>query len=191
MPYGGLSLATDKNMSSFGFVISHLVLLSLVTEMFTFDVCTEDNSTEIRSYYAKNVTTKHCGCEVESCVRKCCKPGFFYREKNCLRNNSTDLFKIPVHVNKTVPTSELGKDGRFLVGLMNCRYFRINPLLPNEKFYVQEDGTTWVPIYREFYKNSEYCVDELFGASILLCFPSDESKGREINVVGMSLTYKY
>lgn len=183
----GWFVVTHEIMFFSNLAVICLVLSSLVNEMFTFDVCTEDNSTETSSYYYKNVITKHCGCEAKTCVRKCCKPGFFYYKKYCRRNNFTRPFNVPIHINKTFPTGQLGRDGPFSVGVMDCRFFRLNISNSGGNLYVQEEGTLWSSIYKQFYKNSKYCVDELYGASALLCFPDVYlSTSREINVTGIT-----
>lgn len=184
----GLFVAVTREIMFFSdLMVTCLVLSGIGNEIFTFDLCTEDDSSDMSSYYYKNVTAKQCGCEAKTCVRKCCKPGFFYFRRYCRRNNFTSSFKIPVYINKTIAIGELGRDGPFSVGVMDCRFFRLNLSGPNGGLYVQEEGALWVPVYRRFYKNSRYCVDELYGASALLCFdePVYLSTSREINVIGM------
>lgn len=130
--------------------------------------CTKENST-VFFYFAKNQTDQNCGCVF--CIRRCCKPGFVYKQKRCYQNSS-DSLEVPVYVNKTRFVNVLDdRMDHFVVGVPKCVMFRLN--FPEEEFFIQQDTkAAWIPKYNKFYDSDRYCVDETKKFTPFLCFSS-------------------
>lgn len=130
------------------------------------ELCSSEIFTQNFSYFASNFSDQNCGCN--SCIRRCCKPGFVYRQQFCYYNSS-DFLKVSVYTNTTVLVNILSGIENFLIGVPNCVLFRLN--YPSEEFYIQsESKDVWVPTYNKFYNSNRYCVDELDGFTPFLCF---------------------
>lgn len=132
------------------------------------DNCTQ-SSFNRSSYVAADEPEENCGCY--SCIRRCCRPGYIYKNLSCWRSFS-DMLKVSVYTNKTRLVKVLDETNRhFLVGVPKCSMFRLNVSI--EKFYIQEDTKdVWVPHYNKYYNNSWYCVDGLNEFTPFLCFSS-------------------
>lgn len=146
------------------------------------DLCADprDNLTDFDSYVWKNHTTENCGCT--DCIRKCCKPGYYriLGTKLCVRNETEYSFTVPLYTDKTDYVKNVSDINNFVVGPIYCEYFDLS--YPFEEFYVQTDGTVWVPMYNRYFYNDDYCVDESNGFTPLLCVPAEPVKA---NAIGM------
>lgn len=162
-----------------------LLFFILNTELNGFDLCSpiNENSTEIDSYVWKNESVKNCGCQ--NCIRKCCKLGYYrlLNTKYCVKNNTGQSFRVPVHTEKTKFLQNVEELNNFIVGPIYCEYFALN--YPREEFYLQEDGGAWVPTFERYFNNYAYCVDEANGFRPLLCLPAEQVK---LKVFGMYIS---
>lgn len=165
-----------------------LLLFLLVTEFNGFDLCSSstENSTEIDSYIWRNQSARNCGCE--DCIRRCCKPGYYrlLGTKYCVKNHTGHSFEVPVYTDETIFVKNVKELKNFIVGPIHCEYFNLN--YPSEEFYIQIDGSAWVPIFKRYFKNDRYCVDEANGFTPLLCLPPEKLKP---NVFGMYQSVVY
>lgn len=151
-------------------------MTSIPTQIFaspTFDLCSypTDNATET-SYFAKNQTSQKCGCE--TCLKRCCKPGFVYRKQFCHRELK-QLLNVSIYTAKTTFVKKIVNIGEFEVGLPpDCPngMFRVNSSI--DKFYVQTDHSVWVPKYQKYYEDGRYCLDSSDGITLFLCFKSEK-----------------
>lgn len=156
-----------------------ITIISLNAGVNTLDLCSfsDEDSPLGDSYLWKNLSTKNCGCD--NCIRKCCKPGYFriLGTKWCFKNATEYAFKVPVYENDVNYAKDVVDINDFVVGPIYCDYFNY----PADDYYVQTDGTVWVPTFDRYFYNDQYCVDENNGLSLILCLPSESIK---INVVG-------
>lgn len=163
------------------------VSLSYLSEM-AMNLCIKENSSN-SSYLAKFQSDQNCGCI--SCIRRCCKPGFIYRQGYCL-GSSSDVLDISLYVNKTNFVNVLQDNyENFIVGVPKCKMFRLN--YPKQEFYIQSSNKdVWIPEYNKFYNNSWYCLDEYKGFSAFLCFSgtfySDLPVVEKIDVLDANIT---
>lgn len=165
-----------------------LVLLTLVNEIVTFDLCGGDSSKEIVSY-PRNAKSQRCACDANKCVRKCCKMGFSLDGAFCVKSNSSDIFKVPFYTNETVAVGVLEIREDLKVGLMECPFYLLNSSNPEDSYYVQENGDLFV--YSEFVGNDFYCLDDLDGFRVFLCFSEPNLPGKKFVVSGMSNMFFY
>lgn len=114
---------------------------------------------------------KHCEYKT-NCVRKCCEIGYKFIKNKCLKNNSTAAFAVPVF-NQTYFVGTIGDSAKYRVDEITCQVFRLNNSNPDEVYFPQEDGSLWVPLYKSFYANARYCLDEVDKLSAFLCFPEE------------------
>lgn len=134
----------------------------------SIDLCSTDNST-IVSYYAKNLTSQKCGCEI--CIRKCCKAGYRYLKGSCYRNSS-DFMNVKLYTEKDNFNKEVTNIEYFQVGLPDCDgVFRVK----NNSF-IQTSYNVWVPEFGKFYTPDRYCIDEGRGYTLFVCFSEREMK---------------
>lgn len=168
--------------------VSYYIIDSLVKMAINF--CSKENLTNT-FYFAKNQTEQNCGCV--SCIRRCCKPGFVYKQRFCY-GNSTDSLEVSLYINQTSLVSVLDDNNdHFIVGVPKCIMFRLN--FPEDEFYIQQDTKdVWIPKYNTFYNNNWYCVDELNKFTPFLCFSSTSrnnvpvaQKIQTLNTVGTYL----
>lgn len=150
-------------------MISVLLFLVLFNELSkSMNICTRENFNKVSSYFARNVSEQNCGCQ--RCIRRCCKPGFTYRQQFCY-GNSNESLTVPVYTNMTILVNVLSGIENFVVGTPDCVLFRLD--FPSEEFYIKNDNKdVWVPQYNRFYNSNRYCVDELNGFTPFLCFTS-------------------
>lgn len=152
---------------------SHSVSTSIL------NLCSTENSTEM-SYFAKNQTSQTCGCE--TCLRRCCKPGYIYKQQYCHRA-SKDILNVTIYTGKTTFVQNLHNVELFQVGLPACPgMFRVNSSV--DMFYMQTDYSVWVPKYQKFYSAERYCVDEYGGATLFLCFTRKVVKKSTVTAFG-------
>lgn len=167
-----------------------VLFLSSFNEVFqtVMDLCSRESYIEDFLYSTRNVSDQNCGCY--SCIRRCCKPGFIYRNQFCY-NNSSDNLVVPIYKNRTILVNVLSNIEPFSVGVPNCVMFRLN--FPDEEFYIQNDSKdVWVPTYNKFYNSNRYCVDELNGFTPFLCFSSstrqsDDQHVTQLNTLGKNI----
>lgn len=161
-----------------------LIIVFVETQTDIFDLCSStNNSSDIESYNWKRQSIENCGCK--HCIRKCCKPGYYYKRINfstalCLRRNQSS-FRVPVYEDGTTYVKDVRDTTSFMVGPINCVYYA----LKNRDFYIQADGTVWVSKFSKFiYNDDKYCIEEVENTdlNILLCVPP---KYVSINVIGM------
>lgn len=176
---GLFTVSCHKNM--YLQLIRCIILLTLAYETISIDLCSNNNS-DITSY-SRNVNSQRCGCETNKCIRRCCTTGFSLDGALCVKNNSSDVLKVPLYTDKTVVLGVLEISGSFKVGVMQCPFYVLNNSNHEDVHYVQENGDLWV--YNEFVSNDLYCLDDLDGFRVFLCFPETE----KILVVGMSNNY--
>ncbi|KAJ8915750.1 hypothetical protein NQ315_004562 [Exocentrus adspersus] len=178
-------------------MFSWLIPLLLVMEILiqvdgTLDLCTNNNSTDLISYSRKEKTQK-CGCETNKCIRKCCKIGYSLDKTSCNKNNSSDIFKVPVYVDQNVMLGVLEVWGSLKVGVMKCPFYLVNNSDPADAYYVQANGKVW--IYDEFIDNDHYCLDRGLDAMnelrLFLCFPESQILGKKQFVLSATLDYYY
>lgn len=171
-----------------------------ISEKFV-DLCVRDNNQVDYSEYS-TLNSSFCNCaRRDQCIRKCCRFGFFHnftRDDNedgrCIRNknNSFNNFSVSLYKGK-VKTSETNS---FLIGMLNCnntnmmyQYFKLNNWDPNEKYFLQANGTLFYPnSKRKFYSNDRFCVDEEDGLSVYLCYTPDSPQktvSRLVNTTGI------
>lgn len=161
-------------------------IVILNTGINALDLCSisENNSTDIDSYIWKNSTTTNCGCH--DCIRKCCKPGYHrvLGTKLCVQNKTEYSFSVPVYTNEDEFVKDVTDIRSFVVGPIFCEYFDLN--YPSEEFYVQIDGTVWVPMYNRYFHNGRYCVDEGNGFTPLLCLPLEPVTPNTVGMYNLS-----
>lgn len=161
------------------------------------NLCVKNDSNVGYSEY-NTLKASSCDCEdSKRCIRKCCQFGFshnFTRDDNkdgrCIRNDNIVAFNnFSVILYKgTVKSSETNV---FLIGMLNCnntnmiyQYFKFNHSDPNEKYFLQTDGTLYYPhSRRKFYKNDRFCVDEGDGLSVYLCYTPDSPQRQVLRMV--------
>lgn len=160
-----------------------MILSTLVNQIITLDLCSKDVSKDIDSY-PRNVSSQRCACDSNRCVRKCCTVGFSIDGPFCIKNNSSDFLEVPLYTNKTVALGVLEIRDSLKVGVMKCPFYLLDNSNPTDSFYVQENGDLFV--YDEFVDNDLYCLDDLDGFRVFLCFPEQRLQGNRIVVVGMS-----
>lgn len=172
-------LSLDMISSNWCLCCVVVVYFSSVTNAFDLCETPTNDSSEIDSYVWKNASSKNCGCQ--DCIRKCCKPGYsrVLGTKNCVRNASEYRFTVPLFTDRTEYVKDVKETRNFIIGPVYCLYFDLN--YPLEEFYVQTDGTAWIPIYNRYFSNDEYCIDESDGFTPLVCFPPEPV---ELNVFG-------
>lgn len=170
-------------MMSFARFYIFVFIIILNTEINTLDLCTfsNENSTVVDSYLWKNQSSKNCGCQ--NCIRKCCKPGYFRILDTglCYKNSTEYTFNVPVYIDDTRFVKVVKEINDFIIGPICCEYFNY----PSDDFYVQTDGTVWIPTFNRYFYNNQYCVDESNGFTLLLCLPPEKVL---LSVVG---TYNY
>ncbi|XP_056629658.1 G-protein coupled receptor Mth2-like isoform X6 [Diorhabda sublineata] len=128
-----------------------------------------------------------------NCVRKCCGPGQIFKKK-CLPSNSSEPFSVPLYKNKYNYIGIINNSTKFLIGELSCKMFKLNPDIPTDAYFLQENGTLWVPTFNKFFGNDEYCLDESNYLSAFLCFstvrePLDPT--RETNCIGMIISMPF
>ncbi|CAG9856139.1 unnamed protein product [Phyllotreta striolata] len=184
-------------------ILRILTLLSISVKVLSveLDLCNTEGTTPYANYTEE--ATQTCRCtEARRCIRKCCQLGYslhhvedaargIYESTNLCykRENFTHNFTVPVYSNYT----KLREESTFLVGMLTCnrdealRYFKLNDKDPNEKYYLQGNGSLFYPhSKRKFYLNDRYCVDEKDGLSVYLCFTQKDRRNtlRQFNSIG-------
>lgn len=156
------------------------------TGIYSLDLCSfsEKNTTVADSYIWKNQSTKNCGCQ--NCIRKCCKTGYFriLGSNLCFKNSTDYTFKVPVYTDENNYVKDIDEINYFTVGPIYCAYFNY----PAEDFYIQTDGTVWIPVFDRYFYNNQYCVDENNGLSLLLCIPPEKVLLSAVGTYNYSLT---
>ncbi|KAJ8940521.1 hypothetical protein NQ314_010682 [Rhamnusium bicolor] len=102
--------------------------------------------------------TENCGCkEIDSCVRKCCRNGFYHHHDEnpheglsvsvCTKNNSAN-FSVPIYdgVRKQYDLKD-----NFMIGMLDCKnqkwqYFKMSNVDPRQAFYIQNNGSLYYPL---------------------------------------------
>lgn len=154
------------------------------------NVCIKENGIINASYAVEIQNERNCGCV--SCIRRCCKPGFIYKQKYCY-GNSTYSLNLSLYADKDVFVRRLENNGEhFIVGPPKCVMFKLK--FPQDEFYIQESSKdVWVPKYKKFYNSNRYCVDEQNGLTPLLCFSDQKQtiQSAEQNVQNLYSTGMY
>lgn len=156
------------------------------------DLCAKNNSNISYDEY-NTLKSTPCDCkESNHCIRKCCQFGFFHnftrddnKDGKCIRNASIKIYNYTVTLYEG--TTKKLDTNIFLVGMLNCnntdmtyQYFKMNNMDPNEKFYLQTNGSLYYPnSHRKYYNNDRFCVDEEDGLSVYLCY-SPETKEKRV-----------
>ncbi|XP_066256052.1 G-protein coupled receptor Mth2-like isoform X6 [Euwallacea similis] len=172
-----------------------LVFVSSLTSVYQcLDLCGNDNNTNVSFYRTSKI--QNCGCETSSCISKCCKAGFFLASnRTCrYRPGSDKSFLLPVYTKKWYFSRILNNDHGFRVGILNCPYFKFDNENINDSFFVQEDGSLWVPSQGLFYEISEYCIDEFDDVSAFACFQQEKASRiiqRKIYQLGMIISMPF
>lgn len=164
------------------------------------DLCIKNNTNNIVYNEYSTLKSSFCGCtNPHHCIRKCCQFGFFHnftREDNkdakCVRNDSNSFVNFSVNLYKD--STKIAKTNVFVIGMLNCnntnmiyQYFKLNNWDPNEKYYVQWNGSLYFPnSKRKFYNNDRYCVDEEDGLSVYLCYSPENSQKQVLRLVNCS-----
>ncbi|XP_022834095.1 probable G-protein coupled receptor Mth-like 3 isoform X4 [Spodoptera litura] len=184
-----------------------LTLFTLVGGVLTqSEPCDYDSSVELNNrtfngvlynegeFYYDNLTNteRGCICMKETCVRKCCNPGFVYNAtKNvfeCQPDNKPDEFTRHLKVHQgfnLIPREAFHpmKKFHFIYGIMDCDQFNDSVpiglkrkdlwrLLTDGKLYVKIDTSVKVLIYDA----SKYCIDTFVSdteephLNALICF---------------------
>lgn len=146
------------------------------------DLCERNNSHLPYNEY-DSLKTSLCDCSTQQCLRKCCRPGYYHnftrddnRDARCIRNTSVSVSHFSVTVFEG--TKEHSVTHVFIVGMLRCnntnmipQYFKMDNSDPNEKYYLQTNGTLYFPKSKyKFYSNDRFCVDEDDGLTIYLCY---------------------
>lgn len=162
--------------------------------------CTKNNAVVDYDEY-ETLKSSSCNCtDHNRCIRKCCQFGFFHnftRDNNsdakCIRNGSIAISDFTVSLYEgTVKKTETDI---FIIGMLNCnnsdmsqQYFKMNNWDPNERYFLQTNGTLYFPnSHSKFYKNDRYCVDEEDGLTVYLCYTPENPQrkvGRLVNSAG-------
>lgn len=132
-----------------------------------------------------------CVCNVRKCVRKCCESGMAVIDNKCKAYSGG--FPLTIH-DKHVPLEE--EHDFYIIHNKKCStggFYKLEPLLYDEDvFYLQEDGSMFMPSDDKFLNQDEYCVDVFFdeemnmSVSALVCFPKeDEEEGKIYYYHGM------
>lgn len=157
------------------------------------DLCANNNhKIDYNEYNTLKYT--NCGCtDTYHCIRKCCQFGFFLnftrndnKDAKCVRNNSIHFSNFSVILYDG--TRKVAKTNHFITGMLICnntnmihQYFKMNNQDPNEKVYLQSNGSLYFPnSKRKFYNNERYCVDEEDGLSVYLCH-TPENPQRQVS----------
>nr|CAH7736760.1 unnamed protein product [Callosobruchus chinensis] len=154
------------------------------TEEQEVDLCSRNTAT----YDIYNTTTlAKCECNTNICVRKCCQHGFYHHhteyitdgvsETYCKRNETYAAnFSVPIFN----MTDMLYNIDTFSIGMLTCnedspqRYFKMNESNPDEKYFIQSNGSLYYRKPKRFYPPDRFCVDEEDGLSVYLCYTIDE-----------------
>lgn len=167
------------------------VCLSYVGCMCAQDVCDVGlaNSSDIQSYRFKTTIASACNCS-ESCIRKCCAPGFYYTKGYCKRYEEESVFSVYVYDQTTLVSEE---NVSFSYGKMeSCEtYHQVPSKHLNISFFLQGNGQLYVPYYRKYFRPNSYCVEWSKKKNVFafLCFPDDavEKAGKHITGIGNNL----
>ncbi|KAJ3662707.1 hypothetical protein Zmor_007042 [Zophobas morio] len=139
-----------------------------------------------QNYFVTNNTIFGCICNIIPCIRKCCRSQEIMINRRCAPRNST-LSSLAIY-NGTLATNITPYYEHFyLIYSKKCKPRRKMLLRPHldtsNKFYVQENGTLFLPRYAgKYYKPDEYCV-EVFDVqqyemkdvvSVILCLREDD-----------------
>ncbi|KAJ8978554.1 hypothetical protein NQ317_006115 [Molorchus minor] len=173
-------------MDTFKFTLLQILFTAIVSdanfEGYSINLCDTATDVEYENYTVS--TTEQCGCnEISTCVRKCCRSGFYhYHDENpqtgyynsvCIRNETPRNFSVSIF--KGTDKKYDLNDG-FMIGMLNCdnenyyQYFKMDNSDPRQKFFIQENGSLYYQHYGKVYKNDRYCVDERDGLTAFVCF---------------------
>ena len=109
-------------------------------------------------------------CRRDACFRKCCPRGLYMNpEQRCLPLPANNTWQPSFHTALTQPART--DSYRTMWGNANCpplkgdKYGRVFPLQPfftdSHQFYLQTNGSLWVPGQREMVDLSQFCVDQM------------------------------
>ncbi|XP_045461961.1 G-protein coupled receptor Mth2-like isoform X3 [Harmonia axyridis] len=145
-------------------------------------------------YLYKNYPPRLCGdCDTRTCFRKCCAHGFSIGKAHCIGGGMLGNFSIAIFEG----VSYLGeyRGDAWIVGTMaDCDFF---PLVPSstdssDEFYVQRNGSLWVPRFQRDYSRNQYCVDSMENGTkvALVCFP-DKKPHITMEIAGMVISMPF
>ncbi|CAH2013019.1 unnamed protein product [Acanthoscelides obtectus] len=121
------------------------------------DLCSTDFSNGTQAYQPEKYDARNCGCPEVECIRKCCRPGYFFERKMCVRKNVSD-FPMPIYNDYNLVKS-LGDIKEFSVSAVACeKTFSLNRTRRNDRFFVQETGGLLL-LGNVSVEKSGYCVN--------------------------------
>lgn len=166
----------NKMFTKLGLVFLLLVYLN---RSLSVDLC-DPTTQNVTSY--QSMMTQKCGCV--QCIRKCCKEGFYLgKNRTCFKLEKPQKFQLDVY-----ETNLKVKDFGFEIGVLQCRFFALNPNDSSDKFLVKKDGTLHLPVVDLTYQNSDYCVDQRNNLTVFVCLEPKAVLGRELNKYGKKKT---
>nr|AXC32922.1 G-protein coupled receptor Mth-like 2-5 protein [Dastarcus helophoroides] len=117
-------------------------------------------------------------CLNNVCIKKCCDFGFYLVEGQCVKGENTTV-KFPVYAKETFLTNI---SERHLFSVQNSweceNFFSFEPhLYEDDAFYIQTNGTLWVPLYNDYISGNRHCVDYVDTEHIaaLICVEDESS----------------
>ncbi|KAK7085396.1 hypothetical protein SK128_025711 [Halocaridina rubra] len=148
------------------------ILLLLCLQHFSMFVKSKENGTKDDD-----------DCKGFTCIRKCCPDDQILNFTNCVVPLDKSHLWTPTFYNGTFPTFMAKPPNlQYLYGRMNCESFLLLPhSSANDSFYLQTNGTLYVPLYNIYYDPHIYCIDKLYVSKYcpeeiaLLCFEEDPS----------------
>ncbi|XP_050309677.1 G-protein coupled receptor Mth2-like isoform X1 [Anthonomus grandis grandis] len=163
------------------------MLVKLLLTVFLFQTCQSEDLCSVISHTNRTTystkSQENCGCAETRCIRKCCKLGFaLQKNKICLKRTSDEPFQVPLYIKHTSFSTILsGRNiSRFKVGILKCKFFKLDRDNPEDAFFIQENGDLWMPSNGKSYGNGEYCLDERNGLTAFVCFDNNSSELQEV-----------
>lgn len=174
--------------------VSIICILLLTNSSMSLNLCTagvKGATANVSAYNATSMPIQNCGCiNHETCLRKCCKPGYFLHKKTCYKYTGLSHFQfnLTLHENAKQLDNVQFSNQSFVNGVMKCDgYFRLNSTEKGDEFYVQRDGKLWVPQFQQYYSNKYYCIDNAnnsaFDLQAFVCFDLDEEISAIVYIV--------
>ncbi|XP_031355688.1 G-protein coupled receptor Mth2-like [Photinus pyralis] len=110
--------------------------------------------------FAYTETINDCECDSKTCVRKCCGVDYVLRGDSCVRTRE----KITFEIFDEIEPVEDALDIKIIDGYIYCPHGNIYSLnAAEDPFFVQRNGSLWVPFAEEIIDLDSYCVDDIDG----------------------------
>lgn len=162
-------------------LLKTLCLLHILDIVVSLNLCGENHTDNVNNYAFSfsNYTVQNCGCsDIEPCITKCCKPGYYLEHRTCKKRNTSKPFTITVYDSEAnVPVKEFEFPSNFKVDLLQCKFFVLKPYENvSDQFRITTEGTLWYPSLDKYYENDQYCIEHTANNDELkacICFDDD------------------